>query len=95
MRSNRDLDLAIGFTRLELNKLQHRVVQMRRSLSFKEYNPSQPRIPAKQTGGGRWTSASRSEGSNSIFYAKFNELIHHTSITQVECDEMHRRDLIV
>ena len=55
MRTEQEIDLAIAFARLELSKMQHRVAQMRRSLLSKNYDPNQPRVPAKQSGGGRWT----------------------------------------
>lgn len=95
MRAKQELDLVIAFKRLELSKMQHRVAHMRRTLLFKEYDPNQPRIPAKQTGGGRWTSAGRSTNSNMAYYDKLDELVRQTSLLRDECDEMHQRDLNV
>ena len=84
MRTKREIDLAIAFTRLELDKMQNRVAQMRRSLLLKEYNPNQPRIPARQTGGGRWTRNGQSTDSHSRFYVQLNESIQKTSLMRVK-----------
>lgn len=95
MRAKSDSNLRVAYARLELMELQNYIAYIRLSLSKKEYNPNQPRIPANQTGGGRWTNEWPSKDQGSVSNSQFRELLHQTSMTQEECDEMHRRDLIV
>lgn len=95
MRDECDSKLRIAYAKLEMMRLQQHIAWIRLSSSRKEYNPNQPRIPANQTGGGRWTSDGSAKDQTSISYPQFRELLRQTSMTQDECDEMHRRELIV
>ncbi|PZU92758.1 MAG: hypothetical protein DI527_08815 [Chelatococcus sp.] len=52
--------------RLRLLRLRDEVALIRRDRLLRKYNPDQPRVPAGNSGGGRWTSGSGGGGSSGV-----------------------------
>lgn len=95
MRTAHVTDSAIAARRAELDYLQHVVDELRIALRTKEYDPNQPRIPAHQTGAGRWTKDGSAEGIDVTKTDRFKKQLYAASRRLEECAEMNRRDLIV
>ncbi|MCJ2135410.1 hypothetical protein MKK69_15340 [Methylobacterium sp. J-026] len=63
---------------------------------FKEYNPNQPRVPAGQTGAGRWTDGNVTDAVSQPQNQNVQtNLPLALAASQEDCDEQYRRDLIV
>ena len=89
------IDSAIAARREELNHLQYIVDELRIALRVKEYDPNQPRIPAHQTGAGRWAKDGSAEGIDVTKTERFKKQLYAASRRLEEFAEMNRRDLIV
>lgn len=85
MRTGPGIDSAIAARRAELDHLQHVVDELRIALQIKEYDPNQPRIPAHQTGAGRWTKDGGAEEIDVTKTAYFKKQLYAASRRLEEC----------
>lgn len=96
MRNDSKIAFAVASRQIELCRLEIRRALIEKETTSKEYNPNQPRIPARHTGAGRWTDGGTTNLSppQKIVNARKVPLFS-LAASQEDCDEQYRRDLIV
>lgn len=87
---------AIDSMKVKICLIKLRAATIKREFLLKEYNPNQPRLPAGQTGAGRWTDGNAPEPSSVRRKEDGQEdPLFALAASQEDCDEQYRRDLIV